>query len=171
MYTIQEHMHRFALWISARAAQRGVLNFTILNLNNVFELINFRPRIQNAIQNLQNENNFRAFHSEICNELMTNANPMFTLTYGRAAKIVAMYLKTVFINQHTYENAISQLIHPPIDSILLKNLSEANINLGDIRNLNWTQFSEKEYWDLIARLENAGLPLNWTLEEFWDPQR
>ena len=41
-YTINEHLHRFGIWTAARAAQRSVKYFTIKNLYNVLEEIQFK---------------------------------------------------------------------------------------------------------------------------------
>jgi hypothetical protein len=168
MYTIQEHMHRFALWISARAAQRGVNSFTIENLNLLFEKINFRTEVTLAIENINNSNGFKTFHINICNKMIEKAS--FELTYGRASKIIAMYLKTICINQNTSNASISELIHPPIDAILLKAIGDDHIDLKMLKKIKWTQLSEAKYWNLIELLEKNNLPVNWKLESYWHPK-
>lgn len=168
MYTIQEHMHRFALWISARAAQRGVKMFTIENLNLLFEKINFRTEIDLAIERIKTSNEFKNFHIEMCNKMIENAS--FKLTYGRASKIIAMYFKTISINQNTSNGLLSQLIHPPIDAILLNAIGDENISLKVLKKIKWTQLSQKKYWELIDLLKNNNLPINWELESYWHPK-
>lgn len=168
MYTIQEHMHRFALWISARAAQRGVKKFTIENLNLLFEKINFRSEINFAIERINNSNDFEKFHIEICNKMIENAS--FKLTYGRASKILAMYFKTISINQNTSSGILPQLIHPPIDAILLNAIGDDHVSLKMLKKIKWTQLSQKKYWELINHLKGNNLPINWELESYWHPR-
>ena len=95
----------------------------------------------------------------------------------RAAKLVAIYLKSMIVCGPDAGSKLAHIAHPPIDSILLKNISE-NINKydkfrclrdGKIGKLSWTKLNEKQYFDLIntfRRFLNGSTPF-WHLEKFW----
>ena len=93
-------------------------------------------------------------------------------SFGRAAKLVAIYLKSMLILDGTIEAERTRFIHPPIDGILLRNLCKA----PDLqpkykatwKNLTWTKLTESEYYRLIEQLRMCakGEPF-WTLEKYW----
>lgn len=41
-------------------------------------------------------------------------------SFGRAAKLIAIYLKTTIVLSGAENTTLGRVIHPPIDSILLK---------------------------------------------------
>ena len=94
-------------------------------------------------------------------------------THGVAAKLVNVYLKSRFIcgGHHAHERARS--LHPPIDSVLLKSLADANVG-GKARQwkqaakTRWSKFGSDEYEQVIAFIRQSlnGGPL-WMIEEHW----
>ncbi len=96
------------------------------------------------------------------------------ITYGRAAKLIAIYLKNMIINGPDSKTIFADLIHPPIDRILLKELAQCVQYPKDIRkswrSINWTTCDETNYFKLISSLRTLGLdkPAFWRLESYWD---
>ncbi len=170
MYTIQEHIHRYSVWTAARAAQRGLKDFTIQNLKIILENISFKNKVENYIKSDINKMNYELFHKQVANDIIKNGSKLkIDITYGRASKIISIYLKTAVVIPNNAKGNASNIIHAPIDSILLKALSKEykKTNWG---KLTWTKFTENDYWDLIKDLEKNNLPINWKLEEYWNPE-
>ena len=65
---------------------------------------------------------------------------------------------------------LAEVIHPPIDRILLANLHKDNKVLNLLER-PWTQLNEKEYFELINKLRTFNLDKFWMLEEFWDAKK
>jgi hypothetical protein len=97
------------------------------------------------------------------------------VTYGRAAKLVAVYLKAMVIMGDLVDTPFGRSMHPPIDRLLLQKLASApqiqSTHKTEWRNTNWTQLSEPEYYELVAQLREvvAGDAPFWMLEEYWSP--
>ncbi len=89
-------------------------------------------------------------------------------TYGRAAKIIAVYIKTAIIIRDSGKSALAKIAHPPIDNILLTNLNKTNKNLG-LSGIKWTLLTEKEYFGVITKLRTLNLKYFWELEKHWTP--
>jgi hypothetical protein len=93
-------------------------------------------------------------------------------TYGRAAKLVAVYLKSMVVLPDL-QSDVTGYIHPPVDRIMLQNIAQdpdVNREASQIlRNASWTQFDEEEYFDIISILKkiNGDRPF-WKVEEYWD---
>lgn len=109
-YTFEKHLHNYACWTASRAVQRNFTTTEIIvkaiestNLKRVDEL------------NIQSATDFDSFHRDCCNQLIrcfeTNK---IRASYGRAAKIVAIYLKTSVVIRHSGEGKLAELAHPPI---------------------------------------------------------
>ncbi len=170
MYTIQEHIHRYSIWTAARAAQRGLKDFKIQNLKIILENIDFKNKVEKYLKSDINKNTYELFHKEVANEIIENGLKLkIKITYGRASKVISIYLKTAVIIPNGAKGKASNIIHAPIDSILLKTLSKEykKTNWG---KLTWTKFTENEYWELIEDLEKNKLPINWKLEQYWNPE-
>ncbi|MCX2982888.1 hypothetical protein EYC98_18660 [Halieaceae bacterium IMCC14734] len=93
-------------------------------------------------------------------------------SYGRAAKLVNVYLKTmVVLIDPSGEPA--KLIYPPIDRILLQSLaakSDADEETKKFfRRIKWTQLDEPEYFEVVGILRtlNGDRPF-WIIEEHWN---
>jgi len=103
------------------------------------------------------------------------ASGLSDVTYGRAAKLVAIYLKTMVVLGGHEETPFGLMLHPPIDAIMLTALardpsfSRAHRSLW--RSTRWTQLGEDDYNELIASLRDAGLAENgfWRIERYWQP--
>jgi len=164
-YTFTKHIHNYACWTAARAVQR---NFT--NTQNIVKAIEVTELRRIEDLNILSENEFDSFHKKCCKQLIDNFNitiPKQEVTYGRAAKIVAIYLKTSVIIRNSGDGKLASVIHPPIDRILLTNLHKMQPALG-VNKINWTELEEEPYFELIEKLRSLKLDKFWELEEFWN---
>lgn len=152
-----KELYNYACWTAARAVQR---NFT--TTSNIIKAIESSDLMRIGEINIQSAEAYDDFHRSCCNQLIkcfeTNK---IAASYGRAAKIVAIYLKTAVIVRHSGEGKLSELAHPPIDRILLTNLHKRYHAL-DVGEINWTELKEESYFELIAKLRT--LPFN----KFWE---
>ena len=170
MYTIKEHIHRYSIWTAARASQRGLKNFKIEILKTILDKIDFKNQVEKYIKSDVNKESFEIFHKKFANEIIKNgAKLKINITYGRASKIISIYLKTAIIIASGGKGKAANIIHAPIDRILLKALSK-EYKKSNWNKLTWTKFTETQYWKLINDLEINNLPINWKLEQFWNPE-
>ena len=105
---------------------------------------------------------------------MLNQRGIRTVKYGRAAKLVAVYLKTMVIVGEGADTPLGHSIHPPIDRTLIQRLAASpriqSPHKTAWRNTSWTQLGESEYCTLITQLREVvprDLPF-WMLEEYWN---
>jgi hypothetical protein len=165
-YTFNQHRHNFATWTAARAVQR---NFTTTaNIKYAIDKSGLHEFIDSEEGYSSDE--YDQLHIMWAERLQKalEEKEVNNCTYGRAAKIISIYLKTSVILCNSGDCAKSGFIHPPIDGILLKNLSKLE-GLKDFRNIRWTQLSKEEYWGIVARLRNHFKKFDWTLEYYWSP--
>jgi hypothetical protein len=70
-------------------------------------------------------------------------------TFGRAAKLIAMYLKSMVVLGPACNTMLANVIHPPIDSILVSAISSsAEITCGHAHTwgkTKWTRLNEASY--------------------------
>lgn len=165
-YSFNEHKHRFAVWTAARAVQRS---FT--TTKNIQSAIN-ATRLREVAECTQpmSEELFDIFHRETCKQIIAFIDPITVCSYGRAAKIVAIYLKTSVILPSNGTSPLAELIHPPIDNILLTALAKKT-GLEMLKTEKWTQFSEEDYWQVVERVRSVFQFFDWRLEAYWKPER
>ena len=174
-YDLAEHRHRFAVWAGARAAQRGFT--TLKNLRDALQATDIRE-VLSARQTLQlSAADFDALHHQWCSSICLRLleRQISKVTYGRAAKIVAVYLKTIVIMGGGCDSSLGRSLHPPIDRILLRGLASSDKitspHKAEWRSINWTQLDAPAYGRLIRQLRGA-IPADapfWTIEEYWEP--
>ena len=98
------------------------------------------------------------------------ARESIELSYGRAAKIISVYIKTSVVIRNSGNGKLASVAHPPIDSILLERLKAKN--KIDKKTKKWTNLEQVDYRKLISELEHLKKENSfWTIEEFWDPRR
>jgi hypothetical protein len=166
-YTFEEHLHNYAVWTAARAVQRAFTSTR--NIKEAIEAADLRSFAESPVDLTEQE--FEAFHREAANWIMDSlrTNLVANATYGRAAKIIAIYLKTAVILPSRGACTRSRIFHPPIDGILLNNLS-ADPENPNLVHRPWTQLSEHDYWNLVGQIK-ALKSFDWTLEAYWHPER
>src|SRR5690606_20629133 len=96
-------------------------------------------------------------------------------SFGRMAKFVAIYIKTMAgINPNGPCN-LAHHAHPPIDRQLLTALSECTALDSSSRTVYrrtvWTEMKEDRYAEIIAllRADFPNQPM-WKIEQFWSMQ-
>ena len=163
-YNFNQHKHNYAVWAAARAVQRGFT--TTGNIKIAIEKSDLRQFSEDI--SYYSSEQFEKFH-RVCSRQLINAFSDLNLadvSYGRAAKIISIYLKTSVVLTSKGECEKSKIIHPPIDSILLNNISKIE-GLSNLKAIRWTQLEEFGYWELINKLKSYFTKLDWTLEEYW----
>jgi hypothetical protein len=174
-YSLSEHRHRFAVWAAARAAQRGFTS--VDNLCAALETTNIRQAISTSEVLELHSSSFEALHRGWCTAIVSGlaSHGISGVTFGRAAKMVAVYLKATLLMGEAAATPLGRRLHPPIDRTLLQNLAAApridSPHKASWRGTRWTRLSEPQYYDLIEQLRAAlpaGAPF-WMLEEFWRP--
>jgi hypothetical protein len=165
------HKHNFAVWCAARAVQRGFAKSPILKetieTSGVVEFVE-----HNAAKGLSPQE-FDQHHENWCQTIMAfwEKNEVLGASYGRAAKLLAIYLKSMMVVQDS-RSGLADVVHPPIDRIILKNISKDK----DIQHphkqywkyINWTQLNGPSYKQLIADFRQVleGEPF-WVIEKYW----
>jgi len=86
-------------------------------------------------------------------------------SFGLAAKIISIYIKTVEVLPTKGLSILSQVAYPPIDSILLKNL---NTRHKIKSKTNWSTFKWSDYVQVIEFLQihYPKVP-GWKIEVEW----
>lgn len=172
-YDLLEHRHRFSAWAAAIAAKR---DFTkVKNLKDAIEQCGIVSFLINDNAMFTDEATFKKHHKIWCRSIVDFlvGKGIAKVTYGRAAKLVAVYLKSMVIMEPHANSTLASVAHPPIDRILLQNLSRSPEIVNPDRRLwrfiNWTELDEQSYYDLASQLRNClkdDEPF-WSLERFW----
>lgn len=170
-----QHRHNFAVWAAARAAQRKWKSATVPRLRFALEasgIVEFlrRPQASNT-----DKVAFDRLHPRWCNAIMEHLGQqgVCNATYGRAAKLVAIYLKAMVVVGPEANSRLAHVAHPPVDRILLQNASRAtDIRVPHKREWSrqkWTELDEDVYFRLIDQLREClsdDEPM-WHLEKYW----
>lgn len=172
-YELFTHRHNFAVWAAARAAQRGFTD--VPTLRAALEASGIQRFLPDPSFTDIVCARFEELHRVWCRSVCTflSERRVANVTFGRAAKLVAVYLKSMVIVAGSACTPLGRCIHPPIDRRLLQALA------GDPsfdpqqravwRQTNWTQLTEEDYYNLVRQLRSA-LPNEipfWMLEEHW----
>ena len=167
-YTFTQHVHNYAVWTAARAVSR---NFTTTALvKNAIEVSDLQSFVTSSAPISHEE--FDRLHRVWANQLISELKKTTEgkASYGRAAKIISIYLKTAVVLCNKGECKKSAVIHPPIDAILLNNLA-SNCAMPELKNEPWTTLDELKYWALVQKLRTTLPKFDWTLEFYWSPER
>ena len=146
-YPFNEHKHRYAVWTAARAVQRSFT--TTANIKTAIEASGLRIFAESDKEITIEE--FDELHTLWCNTLINSFLPL-KCSYGRAAKIVSIYLKTAVVIASSGSHPNCKIIHPPIDSILLTGLSKLD-GLKDLSLERWTTLNEKQYQNVVNTIK------------------
>jgi hypothetical protein len=168
-YDIYQHRHNFAVWAAARASQRRLT--TVDTLRKALESSEVVAFVRDQVSEEIDSEVFAAKHRSWCEEIvrfLLDAGVM-NATFGRAAKLVAVYLKSMVVIGPFADSDLARVAHPPIDRILLRNLARAEgLEVGlrtMLRTTNWTDLDRVAYYALIEALPKL-VPF-WKLEEYW----
>ena len=172
-YGIELHQHRFAAWAACRAASVVNCRFGVEQGRSILETCGFAASFWRPEQ-LPEPHAVDEAHRQWRAAIMRAATSHRLLfTHGVAAKLVNIYLKSRFVCAGQHAHTRVQNLHPPIDSVLLKALAEANVG-GYTRewkqaaNTRWSKFGSDDYEQVIALIRQSlnGAPL-WKIEEHW----
>ncbi|CEL29254.1 hypothetical protein [Pseudomonas fluorescens] len=199
MYDINEHRHRVAVWGAGRAYSRQGPGHTIAVARYLIErsgLGSINTASQLPPPELMDE-----FMNERIQAVMAasqgltytkrpkggpnTTEPLFC-SYGRAQKLVNMYLKLKIVCAGHHDHPHTKGVHPPLDAVLLKALDSAEsidqeCDLEEYRRklktakklgTTWTTFDRATYDAYIEaiRLFQGSQPL-WAVERLWNPER
>lgn len=162
-YSFAEHVHRFAVWTAARAVQR---NFTTTeNIRKAIEQTGLQTLVLK--KNISTPKQFDKFHEKTCDKLISVFKKQGSdASYGKAAKIVAIYIKTAIVIPEKGKSKLSKIAHPPIDRILLQNLDSKYPELK-LKSRNWTTLNKVEYFKLIQKFREDFGVCFWKIEINW----
>jgi hypothetical protein len=131
-YSIEAHKHRFSAWAAGRAATVNGCRFKVKAAKNILENSGMKEVAKN-IDNLPQPEDFDVFH-QCWRENVIGAAKFLGLvfTHGVAAKLINIYLKSVYVCGENHAEQKVRVIHPPINSVLLDDLY--NQNIGDLNS-------------------------------------
>ena len=199
MYDIHEHRHRVAVWGAGRAYSRQGPGHTIAVAKHLIEKSGLGAI--NTADQLPPPDKMDAFIHERIEAVMTAAHGIFYTkrakgepdarkslhcTYGRAQKLVNMYLKLKIVCAGYHDHPYVKAINPPLDAVLLKAL-DAAVSIDQESDLpafrqklraakdmgkTWTTFDRPKYEAYIAAIRTfqGNQPL-WAVERLWNPER
>ncbi|RZJ88065.1 MAG: hypothetical protein EOO20_14560 [Chryseobacterium sp.] len=167
-YLFEEHSHNFGVWTAARAVSR---NFTsTLYIKNAIDCSGLKEFV--ASNKVVDQECFNNLHKVWANRIIASLNVAHAkgVSYGRAAKVIAIYLKTTVVLVQRGDSEKSRVIHPPVDRILLRALLKKFPHFTYLKNVNWTQLDEGSYWVLADKIKVDLKGFNWQLEYYWKPE-
>ena len=109
-YTLFRHRHNFAVWAAARASQRAFT--TVKNLREALEGCGVVQALKEPSRWPSSAADFDALHRIWCRSICQHlcGIRVQNVTYGRAAKLVAVYLKAMIV-AGGYDDTHLSLIH------------------------------------------------------------
>ena len=173
-YSPALHRHRFACWTAARAVNR---DFTSTKLViSAIENCGLRQLVENPVE-VSSQEAFDRLHAQTCRAILAHwdeqsrTQPIKGPSYGRAAKVVSIYLKTSIGMRELGSHLLQPFLHPPIDRVLLLAMRK---QLGyTIATLpTWIALTEVGYHEVLTRLKSWSAdqpPPNelWRAERYW----
>lgn len=181
-YSIEEHKHRFAAWAAGSAASVNGCRFKVWQAKRILEDAGLKE-VANSIANLPQADNFDTQHHGWRNNIINaaqnyndNHGNAFEFTHGIAAKLINIYLKSIYVCSGSHDDPRVKAIHPPIDSVLLDALYEQNIGGMRIewqaaRRARWSKLNSNQYENVITAIQglfpDGDGPGLWSVEEYW----
>ena len=172
-YTIEGHKHRFSAWAAGRAANVNGCRFSVEQAKTILEAAGLDHLLADPnILPLPQDTDAR--HREWRNSVIAAARNLgLTFTHGVAAKLINIYLKAGFVCGGHHGHASVQALHPPIDSVLLDELSAQDIGSrrrawNEARRIRWSNFDSQQYETVINNIR-ASMPNQalWEVEQYW----
>ena len=177
MYDISEHRHRFAVWTAARAVQSARGGDSNATVRRGVERSGIREFISSDTgASMGSADEYDDLHRTWCRQAIEAMQDGGTsgVTYGRAAKLIAIYVKTLVVMQDP-DAPLSRIAHPPVDSFLLDGLKSDSQFSSSSRKLwrsaKWSKLNETTYFEVIESFRAEGLdrPAFWAIERYWTP--
>ena len=169
---IDEHIHRYGLWCAARAVSKSLLSNREIKL--LVDKIELREKLELLRYNAAlSDTYYTEWLREMCKKTLDAfANLAFKkdkqkrMSYGLAAKIIAIYIKTAEVIPTRGKSLLSAIAHPPIDSILLRRFNKES---GKKLETRWSMFRCEEYMKTIKALQEEKKDRSWwEMEVYWE---
>lgn len=165
------HRHKFAVWCAARAVQRKFTKTKFLR--DALDKCGVVEFVKHYDGGAISHETFDKFHENWCDSILKSweADQVANGSYGRAAKLIAVYIKSMIVLQNK-QTALSNIAHPPIDRMILQNISkDKSINHPNRmywKAINWTELNKIQYKNLIKDLRQVinDKPF-WVIEKYW----
>jgi hypothetical protein len=167
-YDMREHRLRYVAWTCARAIARGTVGAKV---GNVYRTI-ISAELESALKKrFTSHRDYDKWHPKTVEAVIQAAKKNgMALTFGQGAKLLAIYIKTLYIIPGQRKDLLKHA-HPPVDRILLMNAlpKRERSNPG---YLAWTHFDKKRYNDAFKKVEfKCCIGERWTIEKFWHPHQ
>lgn len=170
-YSIDVHKHRFAAWAASRAASVNGCRFPVEEGKIILEKAGIKELIYGP-DRLPLPQDIDIAHRDWRAKVI-KAAVNYPFTHGVAAKLINIYLKACFVCGGYHEHERVRTLHPPIDSLLLEELSKENIGgrrrvWDEAIKIRWSKFSSDQYEKVIVNIRQAmeAAPL-WEVEKYW----
>ena len=163
-YSFEDHLHNYAVWTAARAVQRSFVKTQVIK--EAIESCTLQSVITS--KKIKTAREFDEFHDDCCKKIISFFKKFgIETSYGRAAKIVSIYIKTAVVTRDSGKSILARVAHPPIDNLLLKNLKkDKKIKFSPAP---WTILDRKGYLRLIQELRKLQDDDFWKLERYGVP--
>ncbi len=168
-YDINEHRRAFCIWAAFRAAQAGSSKAkgnefaSALASCGLIEFLDV-PNNENC-----DEHQFNQKHKEWISFIRrhVHSNHDKEISYGIAAKLVAVFIKGYFILAGKEETHLAKIAHPPIDSYLLKGIDD-KFKTTLSKKYKWQKLDSETYFELLSELRKIkGDGPFWAIEKYW----
>jgi hypothetical protein len=165
------HRHKFVVWCAARAVQRKFAK-TIF-LRDALEKCGIVEFMEHYNGGDISPETFDKLHENWCEAILKSweEDQVANGSYGRAAKLIAVYIKSMIVVQND-QTALSIVAHPPIDRMILQNISkDKSINHQNRmywKAINWLELNKLQYQNLIKDFRQLinDKPF-WVIEKYW----
>lgn len=169
-YSINKYRLDYTIWAAYRAAQAGSSKAKGPEFTYALKKCGVIEYVDSYKNTDLIQADFDKLHKRWCNSVINTIKKEYQkdISYGIAAKLIGVFLKGYFILANNEKQPLAVVVHPAIDSYLLKGIDAVKgTNLSN--NYKWQKLDESEYYKLVQELYkqlNSGEPL-WCLEEFW----
>lgn len=173
-YGINEHKHRFAAWAASRAASTSTkCRFEVAEGRVILEAVGLN-KLVGSLQDLPSPNEIDKVHKDWRVRAIEEAKHLGKegFSHGVAAKLINVYLKSVFVCSDSHDDLKVKALHPPIDRVLLEALKKNNPKVfksvfGSAIPA-WSTFDSDSYEKAIAFIRDvSGDNALWMIEEHW----
>lgn len=165
-FDMHEHRLRYAAWTSTRAISRGTDGG---NVGNVYRTIAAAGLEKALIQTFASNTEYDTWHPKTVQAVIKAAKKNgMVLTFGQGAKLLAIYIKTLYIIPGLRKDLLKHA-HPPVDRILLQHCLPRPHN-RDSNWVSWSKFDRKRYRRSFNCIELMSLKTGeprWKLEQCW----
>ncbi|MEX1132327.1 MAG: hypothetical protein WEC15_03810 [Flavobacteriales bacterium] len=167
-YSMNEHRLRFAAWTCARAIARGTDGAKTKNVHRTIIAAGIEKELEK--KSFTSNTDYDKWHAKMVQRMLKAASQNgMALSFGQGAKLLAIYIKTLYIISGQRKDLL-KYAHPPIDRFLLKNALPKG-EKSKLHNLAWTQFDQDRYTTVFAMVEThcGNGKERWMIEQCWHP--